>query len=241
MGQVACFYIEDGPSPYTPVTPRSLSIWPDCYGNSVMPEQERTCWGACGLNRTCEQLEWWHKNHIGHNCANPGSECHPFSSSADLGVCGSGKLGGPLDGKSTRWAGNWKGCWPETSGTGLSGATYGEASQICSDVGARLCTRDEMLDGATLTEGGTCETGRRGNNLRGGTWHWTSTACDGGGVWVVPQGGGDLANMCQRKEGTQFDASLKPSGYQGGGKMQHEGHGVACCSDWTETDKASSG
>ena len=98
--------------------------------------------------------------------------------------------------------------------------------QVCIDVGARLCTVDEMVDGATAKanpNGGTCE----------GAWFWTGTVCgeNGDGIMVAGQAGKGMFRPgwgSYVDHGTPLPRSCA---------RKTENHSVACCSSWAATDK----
>lgn len=105
-----------------------------CFTYAIKPESARTCWGACGMNRSCEELGW-ERVATGYNTY------------GTTGVCGSGNLGGDstTGGKTNAGFGTeFTGCWDEM--------TLAEASQKCTDVGARLCSYEEARLSVTVNE-----------------------------------------------------------------------------------------
>ena len=103
---------------------------------------------------------------------------------------------------------------------------FAAAEQACYEVGARMCSLDEMLDGVTI------RAKFRTGNLCFGDFFWTSTPCgeNGEGRMIAGQGGrmvgqsgffqpsGSISNQC-----------VDPS-------IADELHQASCCSQWTNTD-----
>ena len=96
-----------------------------CLRKEPRPESSRTCWGSCGVKRSCEELRW-------------------DGLAKDASSCGSGVgLGGTELGRSLNF--NHKsvgrGCYKPQ--------TFQKAEDICKSNGARLCTVKEMNEEVT--------------------------------------------------------------------------------------------
>jgi hypothetical protein len=107
------------------------TVMPDlmCIRKEQKPEFHKTCWGACNVSRTCEELGW--------------TSMQAYNTFPQRG-CGSGTgLGGNY------WSPAYEG-WESESWTFPSGfvadrgcvgeGTYQEAVTTCLNAGARLCT-----------------------------------------------------------------------------------------------------
>ena len=132
-----------------------------CIGSdSNKPQFERTCWGACGVQRSCEELDW-------------------DSTMDDGEVCGSKTyLGGTNTAQRFKGGHLWAPGW-YTEERGLWDAqAWAQTQQHCLDAGSRMCTLEEMMDEAPAWD------------IGGPTLFWTSTKCPdevtGDGYWVSP-------------------------------------------------------
>ena len=181
----------------------------DCFKQSIKPEGIRTCYGACGVTKSCEQLAWEHQDRQKYN--NYGI--------ANYKICGSSFVGGPyIDQYYDHQAMgrmDFTGCWapkrnddsPEVT------KTFQEAKAECETVGARLCTLSETLDGVTGTAG-------KGKSCMG-NFYWTSTSCGPNNEGIFVAGRGSRGNEdIIGKECAKAD----------------EKHLFGCCSEWATTD-----
>ena len=105
----------------------------DCLQHFIKPQSERTCWGACSANRSCEQLAWEPEARYG-----PGIPYLPHPATYES--CGSGAVGGPYSHPyydhqvSSENLKYFSGCHAEWNGNGNQGTgpDYVTAEQVPS-------------------------------------------------------------------------------------------------------------
>ena len=139
-------------------------------GGRGKPQVTSICFGPCGFNRTCDELAW-HSRKRASQCIDP-KKCGYVGSYTS---CGSTSLLGQYASHRDPNC-NFLGCHgPTTSTGGLLGSTYcpspkpgygtsrhgggfdstayytkrthEDIAQQCFDIGARLCTLDELISG----------------------------------------------------------------------------------------------
>ena len=209
--------------------------YPDSFcmrGGGGKPQQTSICFGSCGFNRTCDELAWHSRKRVTQckavkDCGYVGS----YTSCGSMSVLGQYRYH-----RSPRY--NYLGCHGETYNNGglkgyipipyrtsrhgggsdttsyYSKRTHSDIGQQCSDMGARLCSLDELLSGQPhyfdedKVYKRACGYGRT---------FWSSTPCGPGNQGFLPR-------QYTRTENLGKQCALP-----------EELHNLACCSNWNLT------